>query len=99
MFTTVEGADFATSLVVRNKSGTLTPFSRDRLFISILRSVGHRKDSLSAANALAATIMARLLQDAETAAIKSSDITAGSLHVLKRFDKAAAVQYAAYHKD
>jgi len=97
IFTTLEAADFTSSLVVRDKD-TLKPFRRDQLFVSILQAVGHRKDPLSDASAITATITARLLQSTEGASIKSTDIIKNSLEVLQRFDKAAAVQYAAYHK-
>lgn len=73
------------------------PFSRDKLFLSVYRSVGHRDQSVADATALTATVTAKLLDGAQ-AALNPSEITKTALEVLKRFDKAAAVQYGAYHK-
>jgi transcriptional regulator NrdR family protein len=98
IFTTNEGVDFSTSLVVRSPDGAIAPFSRDQLFVSVLRAVGHREQPVADAGALTATITAKLLHNAETAAIHPSDIVGTALDVLKHFDRAAAVQYAAYHK-
>jgi len=98
IFTTNEGVDFSTSLVVRSSDGAIAPFSRDQLFVSILRAVGHREQPVADASALTATITAKLLHNAQTAAIHPLDIVKIALDVLKRFDHAAAVQYAAYHK-
>ena len=98
VFTTNEAVDLATSLVVRHKDNMIAPFSRDQLFVSILRSVGHREDPVKDAGGLAATITAKLLHSTQTAAIKPSDIAKVAIQTLKHFDNAAAVQYAAYHK-
>ena len=98
IFTTNEAVDFSTSLVVRLPEGNINPFSRDQLFVSVLRAVGHREEPVADASALTATITAKLLHDAQTAAIRPSDIVEAALGVLNHFDHAAAVQYAAYHK-
>jgi transcriptional regulator NrdR family protein len=91
--------DLATSLVVRRKDDTMTPFRRDQLFVSILQAVGHRDESIMDAGALTATITAKLIDSAKSAALGTGDITRTALQTLERFDSAAAVQYAAYHKN
>jgi len=98
IFTTNESVDFSTSLVVRGTAGNVRPFSRDQLFVSILRAVGHREAPIDDAGALTATITGKLLHGAKTAALTRADIIDTALQVLKHFDRAAAVQYAAYHK-
>ncbi len=98
IFTTEEMADLRTSLSVRCANGPVAPFSRDKLFISILRSVGHRTSSIDDAGALTATVIAILLHDATTAAIGPADIIRTVLATLHRFDNVAAVQYQAYHR-
>ena len=98
IFTTNEAVDLSTSIVVRRPRGQLSPFSRDKLFISIYRAVGHRKQPTADAGALTATATAKLLHGAQTASVDPLDITKVTLQVLRRFDNAAAVQYAAYHK-
>lgn len=89
--------DLGTSLVVRQKTGGIQPFDRDRLLISVYRAVGHRERPISDASALTATIAAELVHNTAGAAVNLADITETALQVLKRFDSAAAVQYAAYH--
>jgi len=76
----------------------MSPFSRDKLFVSILRAVGHRNRPIDDAGALTATITAKLVLGAATAALRPDDIVAVAHQTLKHFDTAAAVQYAAYHK-
>ena len=97
VFTTTESAELGTSLVVKHPDGSIEPFSRDKLFVSVHRAVGHRQSPTEDAGALTATITARLLQRTESAAISPSDIVSSTLQVLQRFDNAAAVQYGAYH--
>jgi len=65
--------------------------------MSVYKAIGHRKQPVSDATALTATVTSKLLSDAK-AALMVEDIKTAVLQVLKRFDKAAAVQYAAYHK-
>jgi transcriptional repressor NrdR len=98
VFTTNEAVDFSTSLVVRGHNGAIRPFSRDQLFVSILRAVGHRPAPVDDAGALTATVTGKLVHGTKTAAIAREDIITTALHTLKHFDHAAAVQYAAYHK-
>ena len=96
MFTTTEASELSTSLVVQ-KHGRLEPFNRDKLFVSLVQAVGHRKDPVEDAGGLCATILAKLLAGTDTASVTPHKIIEATLPVLKRFDKAAAVQYAAYH--
>lgn len=96
-FTTVETIDFGGSIVVTYKDGSFLPFQRDILFISIYNSLKHRKDALAAATALTDTILACILPLIHEAKLKRQDIVVSASKVLQRFDKAAGVQYLAYH--
>ena len=84
-------------MAVRKADGRLSPFDRDILFMSVYKAVGHREHPISDAAALTSTITSKLLDGTE-AAVKPQDIAQTTLDVLKHFDKAAAVQYAAYHQ-
>lgn len=97
VFTTNERVDLSTSLVVRHSDGSMAPFSRDTLLISVYRAVGHRERPVEDAGALAATITAKLLHSGSEAAVSPKDIVQTAYETLKRFDEAAAVQYRAYH--
>lgn len=99
VFTTLESPELATSLLVTRQTGSVSPFSRDKLFASLLKALGHRTSAVDDASALTATITAKLLQNTSRASVSPADIVKTTLEVLKRFDTAAAVQYQAYHKD
>ena len=98
IFTTHEVVELESSVVVRHIDGRLDAFRRDKLLISIYKAMGHREKPIDDAGALAATITSKLLDLSKTAAIEAADISKVTFQVLKRFDDAAAVQYAAYHR-
>lgn len=102
VFTTIETADYSSSLTVRsadsNKHSPLLPFNRDKLFVSVLRAVGHREQPLEDASALTATITAKLVANTTQAVISPADIVKSALETLRLFDEVAAIQYRAYHK-
>ncbi len=98
LFSSLEAADLERSLSVRYSTGHLEPFMRDKLFISIFKACGHRKDAIEAATALTETVMSKLLHKNRQALIDVSDIATTACQVLKRFDTAAFVQYKAYHQ-
>lgn len=97
IFTTNEAVDLGTSVAVRLKDGRISSFNRDVLFMSVYRAIGHRERPIADAAALTSTITSKLLNGTR-ASIGLEDIVVTTLGVLKRFDRAAAVQYAAYHK-
>lgn len=99
VFTTTESVDYSGSIVVRTASKGLEPLSRDTLFVSILQACGHRRDAVSAASGLTATILAKSRRKAVDGLLERRDIIQTALAVLKRFDAAAAVAYAAYHRE
>lgn len=98
VFTTVESADLSSSLRVRFPDGSLQPFRRDTLFLSIVAALGHRSDAVAASSALTATITAKLLKTAEGASVTRQAICETAVSTLELFDAAGAVQYHAYHR-
>jgi transcriptional regulator NrdR family protein len=101
VFTTEESVDLGGSIVVRKPEApksAVQPFSRDKLFASILRAVGHRTAPVEDAGALADTIIAKLLRSTHEAAVSPPEIIIITHETLSRFDRAAAVQYQAYHR-
>ena len=97
IFTTEEKIDYASSWVVRSRSGKLSPFSRDKLLVSLFRSLGHRKNALNSAAGLTDTIMNKLMPLVQKGALDSSQIAQTAQVALNRFDKAASVHYQAFH--
>jgi transcriptional repressor NrdR len=96
-FTTHEMAAYEGSWRVKDGSGSLFPFNKNKLFLSIYKSLGHRTLALEDATALTDTVMAKLLANAQDGLLEASDITTAAKTVLKHFDTAAAVHYTAFH--
>lgn len=99
VFSSRERIDFATSLLVRHNGhgGVRGQFTRDTLFISIYQCLNHRKDAISEATALTATVISKLLPKIKHASIERDTLVKTTAEVLKRYDKAAYTLYLAYH--
>lgn len=97
VFTTLESADYSAAWLVKGLSGSLTPFSRDRLFLSLYASCKHRQAAVNDAGALADTIRRQLLPQVRDGVVTARAITAAAQVALDRFDRAAAVHYQAFH--
>lgn len=97
IFTTREEPELESVIRVKNTSGALAPFMRDKLFISLLSSVSHRKTALADAQSLTSTVINQLIDVAKHGVIEVHAITETSLLVIKRFDPAAATYYRAHH--
>lgn len=97
IFTSVETIDPTASLMFEDHQKHLQPFSRDKLYISIYEACKHRKTAAEDARGLSDTIIVSLLRDTQVATLLREQVIGMSTEVLKRFDKAAATAYAAYH--
>jgi transcriptional regulator NrdR family protein len=75
----------------------LTPFLKDRLFLSLHKSCEHRKQSIEDASALTDTVVSLLRSQAAKGLLETTNIAITAYEVLKNFDKAAAVHYQAFH--
>ncbi|MBA2278930.1 hypothetical protein H0V99_00610 [Candidatus Saccharibacteria bacterium] len=73
---------------------------RDKLFLSIYKSLGHRPDSLNSSTALTETVIGRLLHNklASKGYLLTEDLAKVSYETLRRFDPLAATTYKAYHQ-
>ena len=96
VFSTLEGVDLGRSVAI-DKDGRLEPFSREKLLLSVFSACGHRKDAMECSTALTGTIVGKILAGHNSPLLKSDDIVSVTSAVLKRFDRAAYVQYNAYH--
>jgi len=101
VFTTEESPDLASTIrgahPLHKAKGT--SFSRDKLFLSLYRALGHRSDAVEASGALSATIIVSLRRKHAGAVVTTTQIRDIAHNTLKHFDAAAAVAYAAYHAD
>lgn len=99
VFTTTETIDYTKSLLVHTgTSKRLLPFERDRLFMSLYKSLGHRGTALTDAGGLCATIIAKTAPTATNNVIEARRLAETALVALNRFDKLAAQHYAAFHR-
>jgi transcriptional regulator NrdR family protein len=73
------------------------PFSRDKLFLSLYRSLQHRKTAVDDAAALTETVIKKVSASVTDGVIKASAVTAAAQVALNRFDKAASIHYQAFH--
>ena len=80
-----------------NKNGTLQPFYRDKLFLSIYDSLKHRKTAQMDATALADTIIGKLHSNSQGAGIERDYVADVTYKTLKLFDQVAATHYKAFH--
>lgn len=99
-FTTHELPEYATALIV-SRGKILSPFERDKLFLSIYRACGHRNDSQTAAANLTNTVLGKIARNKLALGGKLEIRQLAVLvHItIKRFDPLAASTYKAYHQE
>lgn len=95
-FTTRELVDLSSSLRVRSE-GKLTPFSRDKLFISIYKSLSHRSTAPSDASNLIDTVLLALQKLANRGVLDKEILQKTTRATLERFDEPAGVYYRAHY--
>jgi transcriptional regulator NrdR family protein len=83
--------------MIKSNDETITPFVKEKLLISIDRSLGHRLDHVNEAVSLTNTVVAKLQARYKTPLLDKKDIVAIVREVLKNFDSVATVYYSAYH--
>lgn len=96
--TTIEIIDLSSALVVTNDhTGSLQPFSREKLLISIYESCRHRTDAITDAKYLTQTVLDKLRPHIAQATINLNIITATVVQTLDAYDGTAAVYFRAYY--
>lgn len=96
-FTTEERPQYELSWTVKTKTGSHEPFSRDKLLLSLYRSLQHRKSALYDAGELTQTVMDRLRAGIADGRIDGRAIAETAQVALNRFDKVAGTHYIAFH--
>ena len=97
IFTTIEQIDWDQAVVFKSSDKHVEPFSRDKLLISVHHSLQHRKDAIEASTALTDTILSKLMPHIAQASLTRGQVITSATEVLKKFDKAAAASYIAFH--
>lgn len=102
VFTSIEAVDLSQAVMVatdaKNGSDALHPFNRDKLFISIHKSLQHRPTATEDARGLLDTVITSVIAQLENGTVSSRSIGQTVQTTLQRFDQAAATHYAAFHK-
>lgn len=98
VFTTRESADLAEAIRVQTTEKALEAFQRDKLLISLYRSLSHRKTALKDAGELVDTVMQELIPLLNRGVINTAIIAKCVQTILERFDHAAAVYYKAHYQ-
>lgn len=97
IFTTIEAPEDSQALSVIQHSGEIQGFLREKLLISLHKSLQHRTTSLYDSIGLTDTIAAQIYQHARHGSIAAEHITALTITALEHFDRSAAVHYRAFH--
>jgi transcriptional repressor NrdR len=99
IFSTTEHTDYEKTWVVQYPGGGLSPFVRDKLFISIHKSLQHRSNALNDAIGITNTVINKIHKSVREGGLRSEDIAKAVLDTLKHFDQPAAISYQAFHTD
>ena len=97
VFTSQEIVEYSSAWSVRTNKA-LEAFSRDKLFLSLLESCGHRQTAMSDAGELTQTAINKLGPYMQSGPVAKGVIVQVSQVVLNRFDKVASIYYSARHK-
>lgn len=97
IFSTAEAPDFQAQWLVKDASGDVEAFSRDKLFLSLYDSCQHRQTAVGDAAALTDTVINKLRGAIHRSQVEAATISRTAQVVLSRFDTAAVVRYAALH--
>jgi len=97
VFSTHERASYEDGWRVEAANGSLTPFLKNKLFLSLHTSCAHRTQAIEDATALTNTVISLLRTQNSQGLIEANSIVLTIQEVLNNFDKAAAVHYQAFH--
>lgn len=98
IFTTHETADYSALWRVTSNNVALSPFSRDKLFVSLYKSLQHRPTALDDAGGLTDTVIAKLVSVSSNGLLGTNEIKNQAITVLELFDPVANTHYRAFHK-
>lgn len=97
LFSTQERVDLAASVVFIASDGSMQPFIRETLLQSLYESLKHRPQALTEALDLTDTVITKLLPQMHQGSLSRQTVIETTEKILRRFDKAAATGYMAFH--
>ncbi len=99
-FTTYEQPDYGLCFRVKLDNGSLEPLDRDKLFVSVMNSVSHKKSKIEASKQLTETILTKVLHDNRNhthGVINITTLKSFALQTLTNYDHVAATFYEAHY--
>ena len=96
--TTHEAADYNAAWRVQSETKSLMPFDRDKLFLSLYKSLQHRSTAITDATSITDTVIKNLLTVQMSGLLQPKQIAETVVTSLTRFDTAASIHYQAFHK-
>lgn len=97
-FTTIEALSWEQSILVMKRGGKIRPFSREKLFISLVKACDHRPDGVNDASALTGTVMGKIAETMKEEPIATKLIATLAAESLQNFDQAAFMAYTSRSK-
>jgi transcriptional regulator NrdR family protein len=95
--TSIEGLDLQGSLRAEKHNGSIEPFERDKLYISIYKAIDHLPNPAITASSLTATVLRHLLQVKPLdPVIPTKEIAKHTASVLRRYNAASSVRYLSF---
>ena len=94
---TREYIDLHSALRMKKTNGSLEPFLRDKLLMSIHSSLSHRKTAYTDATELTDTSLRELTRSHTNGIISKKALTVSVHRILNHFDNAAGVYYEAHY--
>jgi transcriptional regulator NrdR family protein len=97
VFTSLEQVALSDVLRTKKRSGTIEHFERDKLFLSIYRSIDHLPESIGLARELTDTVLGKLFRKKPMSPIiESREISKVTALTLRAFNAAASVRYLSF---
>ncbi|MEK9195924.1 MAG: hypothetical protein AAB914_01005 [Patescibacteria group bacterium] len=97
VFTTRELPDWSLSISVSRNNGQISPYSTDKVFVSVFRSLSHRKSPIEDARGITTTTTESVGQLQRNGVVSTGELQKTISGVLQRFDSVARIHYDAHH--
>jgi transcriptional regulator NrdR family protein len=100
VFTCIEQVALSDVLRAKKRSGVVEHFERDKLFLSIYRSVDHLDGAIGIARELTDTVLGKLFRKKPMSPIiATTEVADITTQTLKAFNAAASVRYLSFQAD
>lgn len=97
VFTSREAPDYSLAIAVNENNRSVSAFSPDKLYLSIYRSMTHRKSPIEDTRGICDYSIDVIARNLDKGAVDRAYISKTVGKVLKNFDEAAYIHYSAHH--